>query len=202
MAIQIDNANSDREGGIELREKMARRRGKPPRAVIAIAAIAIAVSAVTAGALVGLGVGSGVEAPAERPAAQESAQGADSRTGISATTSNEPSEQPNAHVHEHVWSELTETVTIPAVTQTVRHDAEHATETVYDSFCNVCGELITGNEMSHADATGHASWTGGVAHVVDRVTKEAYDEEVILEPERTETVHSGWLCEGCGEIRP
>ena len=104
-----------------------------------------------------------------------------------------------AHVHD--WTAVYELVEVPAVTHVVHHDAVYDTETVEETVCNTCGEVVTGATREHTEQTGHDGFTTGVPIEHEVLVSEAWDETVVDEPASSEMVHVADECAGCGEVR-
>lgn len=109
--------------------------------------------------------------------------------------------EPAAPVHEHTWVSEYQLQTIPAVTETVHHDAE--TEVVMEdhTVCNVCFEVIDGVIEQHQAETGHVGVSTNVPVPVEKVTVEAWDETVVKTPEQTKLVSNSEKCSTCGEVQ-
>lgn len=101
--------------------------------------------------------------------------------------------------HEHSWAAVYQLRDVPAVTHVEHHDAVYGAETVYETVCNECGDIITAATREHSKATGHSSFTTEVPIVNEVVTQEAYDEIVVDTPATVELVHTADRCSDCGE---
>ena len=179
------NEGNERAGVGEPKRKVA-----PKRAIL----VAVAVSAVLvaaagcAGALAARWMDSPAAASHGDFAGEaESQAGGDETAGAT------------EEAHEHSWAAVYQLRDVPAVTHVEHHDAAYGTETVYETVCNECGDIITGATRGHSKATGHSSFTTDVPIVNEVVTQEAYDETVVDTPATVELVHTADRCSSCGE---
>ena len=145
-------------------------------------------------ALVALGIAAGAAGAALYDGRAPDGQPAEE---VPAATTEEAADE--AHVHD--WTAVYELVEVPAVTHVVHHDAVYDTETVEETVCNTCGEVVTGATREHAEQTGHDGFTTGVPVEHEVLVSEAWDETVVDEPASSEMVHVADECAGCGEVR-
>lgn len=118
------------------------------------------------------------------------------------TESANPSEtqEQAASVHDHEWTDLVETFHHDAETKTVHHDAVYEQSVERHTVCNVCKAAIDGKTREHAAETGHEGYTTGVPVTVEKLVKDAYDEEVVVEEAYDEERVIGRECGTCGAV--
>ena len=133
--------------------------------------------------------------------AQEDAQPMPDTGPTAEQTADEASVEETTPVHEHTWVSEYQLQTIPAVTETVHHDAE--TETVMENhtICNVCYEVIDDSIEAHQAETGHVGVSTNVPVPVEKETVAAWDETIVKTPEQTKLVSNSEKCSTCGEVR-
>lgn len=128
--------------------------------------------------------------------------------------------------HSHTWVTNYKTVTVPAVTKTVHHDAVYENRYVVDSparteeiteghyFSVLTGEDLGTDEnyaMSMCEILNSSYTIKSVVigtreipeqgHYESVLVQGAYDEEIIVSPETTKEVADGQICSGCGARR-
>lgn len=173
------------------------------------AACALAL-ALGCGSLVGCAPGNGPETPRTGADGQEVVQlqeeGAEAATAASENETGDGAESSAEAVaaepsHEHVWVADYSMETVEAVTEKVHHDAVEEEAVEDHTVCNVCKEPIDGKVEAHEKETGHKGATTDVPIKVKKVVKEAYDEEKIVTPEKSQLVSTTETCAVCGEQR-
>lgn len=102
---------------------------------------------------------------------------------------------------EHDWTAVYDLRDVPAKTHVEHHATVYGTETSYETVCNACGAVITGETDRHRSETGHEGYTTGVPIENEVVERDAYDETVVDEPAAVELVHTSDECAVCGEVR-
>lgn len=137
----------------------------------------------------------GVKAPSapSKPASSNNNSGSSNNNSNSSAPSNSSS-APSQPAHTHNWVAQTKTVHHDAVYKTVHHDA--VTESVL--ICDKCGAV----NPSRDHLKNHAINDGGYStHREERVIKDAYDEQVLVNGAYDETVTTGYKCSSCGAIK-
>lgn len=202
----------DGEGESEAEDAPPANRQKAPIGLIlTIAGVALAciVAGFALGSIASANVAAKVQggsssqpyptSSAQSSSAYDTGSSSAASTSSSSSAASTPSSASSAGTqHQHSWVETFETIESPRATHTVEHPAEYSTQTVEDTYCNICGEIITGKVEEHRSSTGHNSWTPGVAHQIEVKTRDAWTEEVVDSEASTQRVHSGWVCETCG----
>lgn len=135
--------------------------------------------------------GGAIEQPAE-------AEGGETAEPEEEAAAQEEAPEP---VHEHTWVSEYQLQTIPAVTETIHHEAEKEEVTENHTICNVCFEVVDGIIEQHQAETGHVGVSTNVPVPVEKVMVEAWDETVIKTPEETKLVSNSEKCSDCGEVR-
>lgn len=169
--------------GDDAQQKPGRRRGFAPT-TLALSGIAALACAIACGAM--------IWANAASTAAEEAAEPEQVEEIV---------EIVEEEVHEHEWSPLTETVHHDAVTRTVKHPAEYAQQTAYHTVCNECGEVLDNAADQHIEATGHSGYTVNVPREETVLTKDAWNEVVVVQDAYDEVKVNGSICLSCGEVQ-
>lgn len=157
--------------------------------------------ALSGGALVGCAQEDAQPMPDTGPTAEQTSADESTPAQDENKEADEASVEETTPVHEHTWVSEYQLQTIPAVTETVHHDAE--TETVMENhtICNVCYEVIDDSIEAHQAETGHVGVSTNVPVPVEKETVAAWDETIVKTPEQTKLVSNSEKCSTCGEVR-
>lgn len=168
--------------------------------------------------------------PDPKPDSKPSENSNNNNSNNSSKPDNGNQEKPKPS-HTHTWVDDYETVTVPAVTETITHPEESHVETVviqeayekpsyaYGYVCNYCGFMTTDINAMYAEQKAHAlndepsgfSNTNSVPNgteTVPAVTEQRkvvdtpqWTETKVITPETTKQVKVGSHCSGCGATK-
>jgi len=165
--------------------------------------------------------------PSTNESKLENKQASENKTKAETKTAPQRQEPKQEAKHSHTWVTNYKTVTIPAVTKTVHHDAVYETRYVVDQPARIEditeGHIIavaTGEdlgtelndyvesylEVHNSSYTVRSIVVGTrtipeVGHTETVLVQDAYDETVVVTPEKTEQVADGEICSECGARR-
>ena len=103
--------------------------------------------------------------------------------------------------HTHDWTNVYKNVHKEAETHTVEHPATYAQMTTYETVCDTCNMVISGQADSHIQATGHAGYTTNVPITGTVMSAQGWTETVVDVPATDEQVLEAQVCAGCGLSR-